>query len=387
MTDDRIFDDAAGVLAQRAGLRTTQATRARLESSVRLRASGCGMSIERYVDNLRRQPAEVQLLIDGLTVQETSFFRDSAHIDALLWHIVPHRPGPVVVWSAGCATGQEPYSIAMALEEAKVPDWRIVATDLSRPAVERTREGLYGESELRGLSAARRGRYLRREGLMWRMDDRLRERVTVSHHNLLTDPVPLSGTEATAVFCRNVFIYLQRESITGFLGRLTPHLSPGGVLFVGASESLWQVPAGFSLVQLGGAFAYRRDGPDRSEPEPRPSPQPLVLPIDPPAVAEPAPVAVLTVAPCAEGNEAERTAVEQFRREAYLDPDDPVAHLQLGLSLEAAGDDNAGRRAFRAALAALDRTDESIVETRLEGYTVGALRTMLDAKLAGGERR
>lgn len=381
MSDDDVIDVVAGVLAARTGLRTTVATRARLESSVRQRATLVGCTIHEYAADRVHNAVETQALIDLVTVQETSFFRDPAHIDALLWHVVSRRSGPVVVWSAGCATGQEPYSIAMALDEAGVDDWRIVATDLSRIAVERTAAGRYTENELRGLSAARRGRYLRAEGGVWQVDARIRERITVERHNLLTDPIPLAPCEATAVFCRNVFIYLDRQRIAGFLGRLRRHLVHQGVLFLGGSESLWHVPDGYALDRVGGAFAYRAaDAATPATPEPvrgRTRVADAGAPAFPRAEA---PVAAAALAA------PERSAVQESRRAVYLHPDDPLAHLQLGLSLQAEGDEHASHRAFRAARAALDRTDVSLLEPRLEGYRIGALRTLLDAKVAEGDR-
>lgn len=380
---DEVLDVASEAIGVRAGLRTSPATEARLESSVLHRARALGLPVGVYAERLRLDPAETQELIDGLTVQETSFFRDPQHLDALTRHVVRHDGGPVVVWSAGCATGPEPYSIVMALDEVGITDVRVIATDLSRPAVRRTEEALYRESELRGLSAARRGRYLRREGTAWRVDPAIRERVSVRHHNLLDDPIPLGRLEATAVFCRNVFLYLRRDRIDGFLDRLRAHLAPGGVLFLGGSETLWTVPTGWRLEHVGGAFAYRvDDGAARSAPTTsrRSAPatvrsEPAVAPVPP---RPPAPVRAPDDRPVPDHD----TDVRRHRRAVYLAPDDALAHLQLGLSLEAAGDARAGHRAFRAARAALDRADVDALEARLEGYGVDALRVMIDAKLS-----
>lgn len=389
---DALVDVVAALLAQLHGLRTTAATQARLESSIRERAVSSGLDPERYVAGLSADTEELQAIVDLVTVQETSFFRDGGHLDALRWHVAAKQPEPIVVWSAGCATGQEPYSIAFALDEAGVSDWRVVATDLSRAAVQRTKEGRYHRDELRGLSAARRCRYLRPDGDRWRVEERIRERVTVIHHNLLTDPVPLGIGEAAALFCRNVLIYVDRDRIDPTLRRIRPHLRAGAVVFVGGSESLPRVPDGFRLDRLGNTFVYRTATDDGLvHPAPRRAAAPTAAipatapPPRAPAHDDAAPgdaTAVDTMAIDA----TPLTPVEQHRRSVCLDPDDPLAHLQLGLALQAAGDPDAGRRAFRAALAALGRADPRLVEPRLEGYGIDALRSLLDAKVAEGSR-
>ncbi len=369
--------EAGVALANNTGLRASGAASNRLESRLRDRIAALGVDPDDYVAGLHDDPAETQNLVDHLTVKETSFFRDESHFDALIRHVVPRHQSPLVVWSAGCATGQEPYSLAMALDEAGVDDFRIIATDISRPAVEHVRAAHYRESELRGLSAARRGRYLVREGDGWQIDPALQERVSVHHHNLLTDPLPPATSHAAAVFCRNVFIYLERPRIDRFLVDVRTHLVPGGVVFVGGSESLWSVPDGYCLTRLGEAFCYSRVEQETVNA----SAPPRVAAVTKPRPAPPKQRCV-EVEPGIDV-ETTRSDVDRHRAAVYAAPDDVLAYLRLGLSLEAAGDHGSCLRAFRAARSALDRTDDVDVERDLEGYSVAALRTMLDHKLEG----
>ena len=155
--------DVEQIVADNIGMRPTPATASRLQASIEERAAARKVSISRYVDVLREEPNERQELIELITVQETSFFRDGAHYEALA-SIVPDIEGPVVAWSAGCSTGQEAYSLAMAFDELQVPSWFVVASDLSTRAIDRTQTGLYRERELRGLSPARRSKYLQKNG-------------------------------------------------------------------------------------------------------------------------------------------------------------------------------------------------------------------------------
>lgn len=363
-------------IARHTGLSASGAGNARLESRLRERSTALGMTIDAYVARLEHDADETQNLVDHLTIQETSFFRDEFHFEALVRRVLPTNHGPVTVWSAGCATGAEPYSLAMALDEAGVDDFRVVATDISRPAVERVRTGWYRESELRGLSAARRGRYLARSRDGWEIDPDLRSHVEVAHHNLLVDPVPAAPGELLAVFCRNVFIYLERARITTFLETLRPHLADEGVVFVGGSESIWAVPEGYRLDRIGDAFCYRRtrrcaSPPAAPHPRPRPRPMPTPAVVAPAAPVDAAPPVV----------DHSPTEVERQRRAVYRSPDDVLAHVRLALALEADDDLPAAQRAFRAALGALARADERQVEVGLEGYDIGTLRTMLELKI------
>lgn len=365
-------------IARHTGLSASGAGTARLESRLRDRSAALGMTIDDYVARLDRDPDETQNLVDHLTIQETSFFRDEYHFEALVRSVLPGTRGPVTVWSAGCATGAEPYSLAMALDEAGVDDFRVVATDISRPAIERVRAGWYRESELRGLSAARRGRYLSRAGDGWEIDAGLRARVEATHHNLLVDPVPSAPGELLAVFCRNVFIYLERARITSFLETLRPNLTEDGVVFVGGSESIWAVPEGYRLDRIGDAFCYRSTrrcaispAAPPLQPRPRP-PSPPKRAAAPTRRPEAAPATVL---------ERPESEVERHRRAVYSAPDDVLAHVRLALALESEGDLPAAHRAFRAALNTLTGADERQVEVGLEGYDIATLRTMLERKL------
>ena len=405
-----MLDGVRAVIGSHVGLRFTNATDARLTSSVETRARIRGMRIDHYADVLKEDAAERQELLELLTVPETSFFRDNAQYEALKDQIIPAIDGPVVAWSAGCSTGQEAYSLAMTFSELAVPDWWVVASDLSQHAIDRTAAGLYRERELRGLSPARRRRWFDEVKGGWQARPELRGRIRTVRHNLATEPPPVRQGESAVVFCRNVLIYLRPDRIAEFLGRVAQWVAPGGYLFLGMSEVLWEIDKRFDRVRLeGGTFAYRRvDERVKAAVEPatrqltpaadalrqtlEPSPLPRRAPqptarkepaVPTPAKAPPLPDAEVFRL---EGESLARSgdhlgAVAAFRKALYLDPDDAVAHLHLGLALEAAGDDDAARRAFRAARAAIDRCDPTVLEARLEGFGVAALKRMLTEKV------
>ena len=401
---ERPLEEVGRLLSRRVGLRLAPAIRGRLARAVRDEAERRGEEEAAYVDRLDADPERLQDLLNRVTVQETSFFRDPGQFAALAGHVLPALRadgGRVHIWSAGCANGQEPYSLAMALDESGIADWQVTASDLSTDALARTRAARYRDRELRGISPERRTRHLVRAGDQWEIAPRLRGRVTAVRHNLAADPPPFAAGQCQVVFCRNVLIYFGHDDVVAFLHRLGAYLPASGHLFLGYSESLWQVTDRFQLVRLGDAFAYRPSSPAGSAPR-RPQAARQQEPPPPPAATRkeaapdrrperphlaPAPTPPTSVAELmAEGEAAlgraeHATAITAFRKAAFLDPDHPIAHLNLGLALEVVGDVAAARRVYAAARAAIDRCDMAAVESTLEGYHLDDLIRLLDAKV------
>ena len=143
----------------------------------------------------------------------------------------------------------------------------MVASDISSRALRQAQAGRYDERQLAGLGEAERSRYLRRAGTQWEVVPELRQKVTVFRHNLIRDPAPAQAAGAEVVFCRNVLIYFDRADVLAALERIATTMDPGGWVFLGYSESLWQVSERFHLVRVGSAFAYR-------QPEATPMPDP-----------------------------------------------------------------------------------------------------------------
>jgi chemotaxis methyl-accepting protein methylase len=372
------------LVSELTGIRPSPATEARLVASLRRRVAARRVAIDSYPTILAREPAEQQALIELLSVQETSWFRDAGHFEALVRLVRAERHRPVVVWSAGTATGQEAWSLAVALHEAGIADFTIVATDLSQAALDKARIGRYDEHELRGLSPARRGRYLVRTATGGEVVPELRDHVRFQRHNVATEPAPLPFGTSSAVFCRNVFIYLEPEAILRATGHIRDVLVPSGHLFVGVSETLRAVGEQFELVRVGEPFAYRRREALRSVVgrQPAPAPRPPVRPAPvrstlPSAIDRRADAELLARA----GDH--RAAAGAFRAAAFLDPDDVLSYFGLALALEELGDADAARRAYAAARSAVDRVDPARLEADLEGWGVDALRSLLLARTGG----
>jgi chemotaxis methyl-accepting protein methylase len=363
-----LVERAADLLTTRTGYRLDPTARERLGGALHEVAAARGRSVEVLVAGLARDPDALHDLVERLTIQESWFFREPAQFEALVERVLPDVGGPGTVWSAGCAFGQEAWSLAMALLEAGRGDLRVLASDVSARALGRASAGRYAERELRGLSQARRARFTTAgpEGVA--VGQALRNRVSFVRHNLATDPPPLATGSCQIVFCRNVLIYLRPEGRQAALAHIARLLPAGGWLFLGFAESLWQVTDAFEVVRLGEVFTYRRvAGAEavRRPAAPRRERGAATARPAPPAPPDDDPVALA-------------------RREVFERPDDPFAYAQLGLLLEAAGDRAAARRAFSAARSALGRSYPAPVEAALKGWRPAELATLLDEKLARG---
>ncbi|MFO0612812.1 MAG: protein-glutamate O-methyltransferase CheR [Polyangiaceae bacterium] len=195
-----------------------------------------------------RDPAPLQKkIVEALTTNETSFFRDVWPFEALRRVLLPafveRRVWPKI-WCAACSTGQEPYSIAMLIAE-HFPSLAergpvVVATDLSDQVLARAAEGRYSQLEMnRGLPATYMVRHFDRAGTEWRVKPAVRRLVEFSSLNLL-DQWPLRGAP-DIVFMRNVLIYFDHPTKVGLLRRVRETLAPSGALFLGAAESPIQI--------------------------------------------------------------------------------------------------------------------------------------------------
>lgn len=226
-------------------------------------------------------------VMDALAVPETYFWREVEQIQALVEVIVPEhyaRAGhvPLRIWSAACASGEEPLSIAIALQEAGWFDRlsiEIYATDGSRAAIQRARRGIYREWSFRKLPQALRDRYFEeitpnsRPGVtrQWRVDPSLLARIRWDVVNLMDPSAVARYARADVVFCRNVFIYFSEEATTRVVNLFYQHMRTPGYLFVGASESLLRLRQPFTLQEVGSALAYVKEARTIAQNAPSPA--------------------------------------------------------------------------------------------------------------------
>ena len=214
----------------------------------------------------RKRPDLESKLVEAMTTNETSFFRDVHPFEALKTTILPEMRSrvsaskPLHIWSAACSTGQEIYSIAMHLRE-HFPDLsngkvQLYGTDLSDDVLVRAAEAKFSQVEVnRGLSAALLVKYFQREGMTWRLKPEVRQMATFKKMNLI-EPWP-SMPKMDIVFLRNVLIYFSPETKKAILEKIRMTMAPNAVLFLGAAETTMGLDGAFERVPVGNATFYR----------------------------------------------------------------------------------------------------------------------------------
>ena len=222
--------------------------------------------VDAFVNELstRRSPASLKSVVEALTTNETSWFRDSDPFTALRQSIFPtlaktrsHRQ--LRVWCAACSSGQEPYSILMTAQDTpELAGWKIdmLATDLSQEMLDRAKKGEYSQLEVnRGLPATTMVRHFERSGLNWRINPALAAQVEFRQLNLVR-PFPPMG-KFDVVFLRNVLIYFDLATKRDILRRVRQVMAPDGHLFLGAAEMTMGVDDAWERVPAGRSSVYK----------------------------------------------------------------------------------------------------------------------------------
>jgi len=263
-----VFTILRDIIHERAGIFFDDDKRDLLADKLSSRISDLGFtSFLDYYYLLKYGPsaeAEWSNTLDALSVPETYFWREIGQIEALSEVILPEyvtaHPGKLVeIWCAACATGEEPLTIAMVLEEGGWFDRaaiKIHASDASAAAVAKARRGIYRERSFRSIPKSLQDKYFSRVGDGWQISSVLASRVTYSRANLLSSAELEPFEHAAFVFCRNVFIYFSFEAMNRVVRHLARKMHRPGYLFVGASESLLRLTTDFELKTARNAFVY-----------------------------------------------------------------------------------------------------------------------------------
>ena len=240
----------------------------------RMAAVGVSMYAEyyRYIRNGHTRREELVHLMNEITVNETKFFSDQAQFDALkkifLPEIVRKREAlgerEVSIWSAGCSSGEETYSIAMAVAELRtgiLEGWgvEIIGTDISHRVLQMAEKGLYRGFQVRHIPDDYLKKYMVPEEREYRVSDEIKNLVRFEYHNLNEVDTKIAQN-VDVIFCKNVLIYFDHQSKARVVRHLFETLNEDGCLFVGFSESLYGVDHGFTLVHYPGGMGYRKTG-------------------------------------------------------------------------------------------------------------------------------
>lgn len=250
---ERNFKRLAAYIEGELGIRMPDTKRVMLESRLQKRLRVLNLdSFDAYIDRIfAGDDGEIIHMIDAVTTNKTDFFREPDHFDVLASRLLPslmaRHPGRTgfAFWSAGCATGEEPYTLAMSLEEFKLGhksfDYHIVASDISTRALDTAANAVYGIERVAPVPPSYRKKYMLRSRDPDRSEVRikreLRDKVEFIRLNFMDEHFPFEG-HFDVIFCRNVIIYFERPVQERILGRMCKYLSVGGALILGHSETL-----------------------------------------------------------------------------------------------------------------------------------------------------
>ncbi len=273
---DSEFRMLTDLLREHCGLHFGPESRYLLERRLAARVAELGLrSFMAYHYMLRHDSSaerELAWAVDALTTNETYFFRERSQLLALVEEIIPERRlwreerglGPVPIWSAGCSSGEEPYSVVMlALEAGLVPgrDFRVYASDISRRVLHKARRGLYRPGSLRDTGPGLRERYFTEKDGLQRLSDEVKRHVSFTHLNLLEGSRSALLGRMDVILCRNVIIYFELETRRRVIRTFHARLEPGGYLLLGHSESLVNLSRDFELRHLSREMVYRKPAP------------------------------------------------------------------------------------------------------------------------------
>jgi chemotaxis protein methyltransferase CheR len=415
----RALAEVADLVARTSGIVITAAQAPSLAAAIARTAPG--MTAERLVSE--GCPAGVlERLIDEITVRETFFFRHRTELDTIDWHGAlqaarARGSHAVCVWVAGCASGEEAYTIAILACEAfgtSAPPVRILATDIAATALVQARGGSYGARAVRTIDEAVRLRYFRVEDQRLIVGPSLRALVEVRRHNLVRDAIPPAGSmRFDVIFCRNVLIYFDRSTVDRVVASLEGALWPGGRLVLGAADRLSGHPRTTSAVPkprarrpastrpsvapappataavpwAGGSLAARDEArPERLAQAMRAADRgdlEVALRIAGDAlVANPLDAEAYFIIGVAElAREQPRAAVGSLRRALYIDPTSGLTAFKLARAHDSLGELGPARRAYEQALRTLelDVRKRPVAETRDLAEVTTACRARLQA--------
>jgi chemotaxis protein methyltransferase CheR len=244
---DADFEQYKALIYKESGITFTPTNRSILESRLKEQLRTLGIdSVKTYFAKISTNKEELKSFLDSITTNLTRFFRNQPHFDALEHHVVPEllkiKQGSgnntIKIWSAGCSTGEEPYTIAMLLSEILPPAWKfeILASDISLKCLMTAKEGFYADSRIVGVPDNYIKKYFDKVDGGYKVHADIMSKIRFDYHNLAND----SGQRnLDLVFCRNVIIYFDEAAQTGVINRFWDSMANKSFLFIGHSESLF----------------------------------------------------------------------------------------------------------------------------------------------------
>ncbi|MDR3342048.1 MAG: protein-glutamate O-methyltransferase CheR [Treponema sp.] len=262
---DADFEQYRKLIYNESGIHFTPTNRSILESRLKERLRDKKIDVRAYFNIVSKDNEELKNFLDSITTNLTRFFRNQAHFDALEKYVVPEllkiKKGSIgttlKIWSAGCSTGEEPYSIAMLMNEILPPPWKfeIVASDISLRSLMTGKEGFYTDSRIVGVPPAYLKKYFDKVDGGYKVRPEIMSKIRFDYHNLIHD---LGQRNLDIVFCRNVIIYFDEVAQTAVIKRFWDAMASKSFLFIGHSESLFGMDTQFEFVKTQWATLYRK---------------------------------------------------------------------------------------------------------------------------------
>jgi chemotaxis protein methyltransferase CheR len=260
------FESFRTLIYDESGIHFSESNRTILESRLKERLRSKKLEkVSEYHSIIKSSPEELKVLLDSVTTNLTRFFRNTSHFDTLEHYVLPEfveykkkqGSNKLKVWSAGCSTGEEPYSLAIFMKELLPPslDFEITASDLSLKSLMTAQEGFYPDSRVNGIPPENLEKYFDRETGGYRIKQDLKKHIKFDYHNLKFD----SGQRnLDLVFCRNVIIYFDEAAQRNVIEKFWNSMNNHSYLFIGHSESLFGMNTGFEFLKTDWACIYRK---------------------------------------------------------------------------------------------------------------------------------
>ena len=278
-----VFNDFARVIRERTGLIFEERNGYILTLGIQARLDQTGIENANeyleYIESLSRKHREFEALLSEITINETFFFRNQHHFDILKDHILPElakkkkkKKNILRIWSAGCSSGEEPYSAAILIKETLngfyLEDIDIIASDIDKRVLLMAKEAIYKKRQLKNMSKSLIQKHFTYMDGRYHLINDVKEMVKFEYYNLMEQGKPLLGQQIwnfDIIFCKNVLIYFDLEGQRKVLETLSKNLSHDGFLFVGHSESLQYLDVPFVLDRHKDTFFYRKIQPEKNK--------------------------------------------------------------------------------------------------------------------------
>lgn len=266
--NDLDYEKFRKIIYDECGITFSATNRSILDSRIKdlLRKKNIATPSE-YYNLIISQPEEMKLMLDSVTTNLTRFFRNQPHFEAFVNYVIPHvlehkkaagSDRVIRIWSAGCSTGEEPYTIAMIMKEICPPGWdfKITASDISLKSLMVGQKGFYPDARVEGVPQNYLAKYFTKVDGGYQVNKDLTERVFFDYHNLKND----SGVRnLDIVFCRNVLIYFDEPAQLAVINRFWEAMAKKSYLFIGHSESLFGMDTKFEFLKTQWACLYQKN--------------------------------------------------------------------------------------------------------------------------------